>query len=378
MAITFTSLGSAIFAPGIYQETNDSRASSGSSIKEVLILAAATGSNVPVGLTTYTTQADCEAAFGAGSDIALLAKAIRAADLSANITLAAPASITAGVPDLSAIFTAAADRQFDFVVMPWTDSATLAAINAESDRRAAPLIARPWQMISARFDTFAALSTLAAAQNSRYMTIFGLPSSAGHDALPAVLGALAGTSIAALASDPGGALLGVSVAAAPKLGAWDWTSANSLLAAGISTVSVNAAGEVSLQRVVTMNKTNTLGTNIATWKEINAVTLRILIERRIRDETNIQFLSQRYKLAASSSEFSAGVKVMTPDMYCGFLLSLYRDTFCGQLGWCQGISAYAGTLKANINADSKFRLDFSHEPTLVGQFLVAAGVAAFA
>jgi phage tail sheath gpL-like len=84
-----------------------------------------------------------------------------------------------------------------------------------------------------------------------------------------------------------------------------------------------------------------------------------------------------WKLAGTEENFGAGAKVMTPGVWRSFLAELYSQVFIKDKQWCQDFDGYSKSIAVEIKKDSKTRLEYSHQPNLIGQFYIGAGLLQF-
>jgi phage tail sheath gpL-like len=68
---------------------------------------------------------------------------------------------------------------------------------------------------------------------------------------------------------------------------------------------------------------------------------------------------------------------MTPGVFRSFLADLYQSVFIQEKQWCQDFEAYKASLLVEVMAGSKTRLQYRHQPVLIGQFLTGAGLLQF-
>jgi phage tail sheath gpL-like len=102
---------------------------------------------------------------------------------------------------------------------------------------------------------------------------------------------------------------------------------------------------------------------------VDAVRTYINAEARKRFKT--------WKLATTEENFGSGSKVMSPGVFRSFLAELYSEVFIKEKQWCQDFEGYLTSIKVEIKAGSKTRLEYSHQPILIGQFYVGAGLLQF-
>lgn len=84
-----------------------------------------------------------------------------------------------------------------------------------------------------------------------------------------------------------------------------------------------------------------------------------------------------WKLAGTEENFGSGAKVMTAGVFRSFLAELYSEVFIKEKQWCQDFDGYKKSILVEIKAGSKTRLEYLHQPNLIGQFYIGAGLLQF-
>ncbi|TWD54543.1 phage tail sheath gpL-like [Agrobacterium vitis] len=214
----------------------------------------------------------------------------RADGVSANIftsTTVTIASTTAGtgIPTLAAALAALGDDQFDFIVQPWADAASLGAVTT-----ALGDVSGRWaylrQSYGHHFTCFtggaSALTTLGLSLNDRHTTI--IPRLAGGStgsAHPAWLWAAAvaarvapwlGDYATGNASRNQSGLVVQGLAPPRDRGTWwGYSARNSLLQSGISTWTADVYGNVIVDKLVTTYQRGTSGQPDATFRDVQSM-----------------------------------------------------------------------------------------------------------
>ena len=155
----------------------------------------------------------------------------------------------------------------------------------------------------------------------------------------------------------------------------DADTRENLLEAGIATYRVDSAGTVLVERVVTSYNEDSDGNRNTSYLDVQ-VTETI---SRIRSEINAEARTRykTWKLASTEENFGSGSKVMTPDTWKAFLVGMYSQEFIKEKQWCQDLESYKDSILVEISSDEKTRLNYSHKPTLIGQFYIGAGLTQF-
>jgi phage tail sheath gpL-like len=148
-----------------------------------------------------------------------------------------------------------------------------------------------------------------------------------------------------------------------------------MLTAGIATYRLDTTGNVLIERLVTSYTENTDGGRDTSYLDIqvpetvDAVRTYINVEAKKRYKT--------WKLAGTEENFGSGAKVMTAGVFRTFLCELYQETFIKEKRWCQDFDGYKNSLIVEVKSGSKTWLEYSHQPNLIGQFYIGAGLLQF-
>jgi len=148
-----------------------------------------------------------------------------------------------------------------------------------------------------------------------------------------------------------------------------------LLTAGIATYRLDTTGNVLIERLVTSYTENTDGGRDTSYLDIqvpetvDAVRTYINVAAKKRYKT--------WKLASTEENFGPGAKVMTAGIFRSFLCELYQAVFIQEKRWCQDFDGYKNSLIVEVKSGSKTWLEYSHEPNLIGQFYIGAGLFKF-
>jgi len=156
---------------------------------------------------------------------------------------------------------------------------------------------------------------------------------------------------------------------------YDLESRQALLTAGIATYRVDAMGGVCVERLVTTYTENADGGRDTSFLDIQVPETVDAVRTHINAEAARRF--GRWKLASTEENFGSGAKVMTAGIFRSFLCELYQDVFIVQRRWCQNFDNYRDTLVVEIMPGSKTRLEYIHQPDLIGQFYIGAGLLQF-
>ena len=148
-----------------------------------------------------------------------------------------------------------------------------------------------------------------------------------------------------------------------------------LLMAGIATYRLDTTGNVLIERLVTSYTENTDGGRDTSYLDIQVSETVDAVRTYINAEAKKRY--KTWKLASTEENFGSGAKVMTAGIFRSFLCELYQAIFIKEKRWCQDFDGYKSSLIVEIKKGSKTWLEYSHQPNLIGQFYIAAGLTQF-
>jgi len=157
--------------------------------------------------------------------------------------------------------------------------------------------------------------------------------------------------------------------------AFDFDERQKLLEAGIATYRLDTVGNVLIERLVTSYTENTDGGRDTSYLDVQVTETVDAVRTYINTEAKKRF--KTWKLASTEENFGAGARVMTAGVFLSFLSELYQEVFIKEKQWCQDFDGYKKSILVEIKAGSKTRLEYSHQPNLIGQFYIGAGLLQF-
>ena len=293
-----------------------------------------------------------------------------AAGLTLNSTVAG-----SGTPDLSDMINALGDERYEYLVNPYTDTANLTKLQNECERRWQALVMNGIRVFYVTGKNYADALSFAKTQNSSHFTSM----TTGDDAIqPAWHWATVLASIATdhLENDPAAPLTDVKLPGIlpPKSTRFTQRQQDDFLHNGLSTWRV-VVDSVQISYLVTNYRINAQGYPDSSYRDIQVPE----ILRRMRRQQIFRAMKvySGYKLAKDASVYAAGQKIIDPDEMKGFLVSLYKNYFQRELGWVQDYKHYKDSFVIEIDPDNHDRMNFTDQPTLIGQFRVLAGQTQF-
>lgn len=296
-------------------------------------------------------------------------------DLPAGITPTITAmSGGAGDPDIAPVFSVIGDEWYNWIASPWSSDANFNALRDELESRWGPMRQIGSRAFMAFPGTLSNASTYGNSKNSELISTMAINSSPTPSYIWAAINAA--TAAASLGIDPARPLQrlklkGVLPPAIPDR--WSREERNILLYDGMSTFTVNDAGEVFIERQVTMYQKNDAGLSDASYLDIN--TLETLERVRFEQRAHILQRYPRHKVASDGTNYGAGQAVVTPSIIRAELLALYRNF--EEKGWCEGFEEYAETLVVERDSENPNRINWLDHPNLVNQLRIVAGKAQF-
>lgn len=271
-------------------------------------------------------------------------------------------------PSLTNIIAAMADEWYNVIVHPYTDSTSMAAINAELADRFGPTRMIDGVAVTSVKGSNSTLTTYGDGFNSAHCVVMSQP---GETPLtpPMEFAAEVGALIAYYgAIDPARPFqtLGL-VNAVPPATADLFTLAerNLQLYDGIGTTRVSA-GAVQLERPITTYQTNAAAADDDAYLDVT--TMLTLMYLRYSFRNRIQTKYARHKLADDGTRFGKGQKVVTPEIFKLECLGWFRDM--EELGLVEGFDQFKEDLVVERNGSDANRLDVLLPPDLINQLMV--------
>ncbi|WP_416778339.1 phage tail sheath subtilisin-like domain-containing protein [Xenorhabdus budapestensis] len=278
----------------------------------------------------------------------------------------------AGAPELKNGLANLSDRAFDFIVNPYTDTASLDELKAflsDTGGRWSweqQLYGHAFSVVSG---IYGELADIGERRNNQHETLLGLTKSPTPDYIWAA--AITGAAAPSLRNDPGRPLQTLPVAgvlspdAENQLGLID---RNNLLHSGISTFTVADDGTVQIENLISTYQKNPYGDNDDSYLQIETLFLLMYVSRYIR--TQITSKLGRMKLAKDGTRFAPGSAIVTPNIVRAELIAQYRTLEFN--GYVQDSKAFAAGLRVEVNAHNPNRLDVLWTGTLINQLRVFA------
>ncbi|MGL5799379.1 MAG: phage tail sheath subtilisin-like domain-containing protein, partial [Plesiomonas sp.] len=288
-----------------------------------------------------------------------------------NIAVTAMAG-GAGSPDLSAAIAAMGDEPFDFIGMPWTDSASLDALRTEMNDSVGRW---SWSqqiyghVYSAKKDTLTALTTFGRARNDQHCTITALEQTAAATAYQ-VAASTAARNAVFIRIDPArptqtGEL--DDLLPAPTGKTFTLTEKQTLLTSGMATTYA-ISGVMRIERAITTYQKNAYGDPDDSYLDSETLHTSAYVLRRLKSLITSKY--GRHKLANDGTRFGAGQAIVTPAVIKGEILGEYaameRD------GIVENFELFSQYLIVERDSANPNRLNVLFPPDYVNQLRVFA------
>jgi phage tail sheath gpL-like len=310
-----------------------------------------------------------------GNDNAVTVKA-EVTGVSVAETSATPGS---GATDIAPYLAALGETRYNFIASDLTGDANIKATADELESRYAAMRqigGRAYIALSGELGSKTESGTMLAkadAVNSPHIVL--VPRSV-NPALPCVWAAAwCAAACRILADDPAANTYDTKVAGLSGGVEFTADERQKLLEAGIATYRLDTTGNVLIERLVTSYTENTDGGRDTSYLDVQVTETVDAVRTYINAEAKKRF--KTWKLAVTDENFGSGAKVMSAGVFRSFLAELYSDVFIKEKQWCQDFDNYKKSIIVEVKAGSKTRLEYSHQPNLIGQFYIGAGLLQF-
>jgi phage tail sheath gpL-like len=281
-------------------------------------------------------------------------------------------SAGSGNPDVSTAVAAMAGEWYNTVIMPYTDNANFAVLDAEMATRWGPLTQQEGQVFSAVAGSHAAIATWGSNKNSLHWTIMGAQNTPTPPwEIAAVVGA-----VDAFEPDPARPRQTLRLPGVlPPAPADRYTQSerNLHLNDGISTFVVDQGGNTLIERLITTYQTNAFGLPDISYLDI--CTPRTLAFLRFSVRARISQKYGRHKLAADGTNYAPGQAIVTPRMIRAELVALFTEW--EKAGLAEDIEQFKTDLLVQRSDTDPNRIDAVIPPNVVNQFRVFAAAVQF-
>lgn len=256
-------------------------------------------------------------------------------------------------PSLTTALANLTDQPFDFICMPYTDTASLNALQSFLATRWAWNRMLYGGAFAAYRGTVGGLTTFGTTRNDPHVAVMGFNDSPD----PAWIWAADITAACAesLRADPALPLqtVALNVKAPPVTSRFAMEDRDVLLHDGIATFTVDNAGQVRIERMVTTYQTNAAGQPDDSYLDVERLYTLAFALRDIR--SFIQTKYARVKIADDGQRVAPGAAVVTPAVIRADIIGRYR--FNEQRGFVQDTETFKQRLVVERNASNRSRVD---------------------
>lgn len=279
-------------------------------------------------------------------------------------------SLTTGLANLQSM-------PFDFIVMPYTDTTSLNALQSflnDSTGRWSWNVQVYGHCFLAYRGTISGQTTLGLTRNDQHASILGFYDSPTPNWQWAA--AFAAASAASLRVDPGQPLQTVvlqGVLAPPLASQFPLTARNTLLYDGISTFTVGTDGTVRIENAITTYQQNAFGQPDNSYLEVETMFLLTYVLRFMATLVTTKYA--RVKLAADGTNVAPGSNIVTPSVIRADLIAAYQTLEYN--GYVQNSAAFAQAIIVQQNSSNPNRVDVLWPGTLINQLRIFALLAQF-
>ncbi|CNB22288.1 phage tail sheath subtilisin-like domain-containing protein [Yersinia ruckeri] len=283
-----------------------------------------------------------------------------------------PMSGGAGAPELDDALANLQDRTFDFIINPYTDTASLNKLKdflSDSTGRWSYAEQLYGHSFAAQSGTYGQLTAAGELRNDQHASLLGVNGSPTPSYIwsAAYVGAIAQS----LRNDPGRPLQTLSIAgvlAPPLASRFTLTERNNLLHSGISTVTVADDGTVQVENIITTYQKNGFGAEDDSYLQIETLFLLMFVTRYMRTQVTSKFA--RMKLAADGTRFAPGSAIITPNVIRAELIAQYQALEFS--GYVQDAKGFAKGLIVEKSASNPNRVDVLWTGVLINQLRIFA------
>lgn len=327
------------------------------------------------GTTPAQVDLTCRWKGATGNDIDLRLNYHTGEALPAGVSVAITA-MTGGAanPDITDALAVFGNEWWRAIIMPYTDTANLDALEAELLDRWGPMRQMEGIAYAAVRGTLAQTSSWGLARNGHLLSCMGTGKTPSP---PWIFAADYGVQAAkSLSADPARPLQTLELPSClpPAIkDRWDDPERNLLLYDGVATYNINAAGKCCIEREITTYRLNSYGLPDPSYLDVQTPATLGYWRYAVRARITQKF--PRHKLANDGTRFSPSQAIVTPSIVNDELLVLFREL--EDEGLVENFEAFKENLQAERNANNVNRLDVLASPDLVNQFRLFAMLTQF-
>ena len=331
------------------------------------------------GTATVTFTANHKGEIGNDIDIRLNYRGYRSGEVTPAGLAPTITAMSGGAtnPVLTTLLANLVDEPFDFIVSPYTDTTSIAAISAflsDNGGRWSWATQVYGHCFIAYRGTLSAITTLSATLNDQHLSLMGIPGGPTPNWLWSA--AYAAAAAVSARADPAMPIRGVAMPAvlAPILSVrFSLSNRNTLLSSGVSTFLVDQAGNVSTERLVTTYQTDQYGNPDNSYQSLETMFTLMAVLRALKASVVANF--SQSKLADDGTRFAPGSNIVTPSIIRGQIIADYRAL--EYQGLVQNSAGFAAGLIVQRNATNPNRVDVLYPADLINQLDIFAALVQF-
>jgi phage tail sheath gpL-like len=279
-------------------------------------------------------------------------------------------------PDITDALAAQGAEWFNWIVMPYTDAANMAVLEAHLLELWGPTQQRGMRAFTALRANHGASSTYGEARNSPHVTCLAQNLAPRPPYIEAAVYAMAAAQ--SLSLDPARPLTGrilTGMLPPPIEDRWTDEERNLLTFSGLSTYTVDPDGTCRIETALTQYQVNAAGLDDISYLYIQRPETLERVRYDQRSHFASRFIAGRYKLSEDNdAKFGAGQLIMTEDLGRAELKALYMGFI--ERGWCDDLEGYMASVVIQIDAANGV-FAWQDEPRLIGGLYRMAGLMQF-
>lgn len=282
-----------------------------------------------------------------------------------------------GSPDLAELEKALGDEEYDFIAVPFADTASLEVftkIMNDKTGRWSSTRQVYGHVYSCKRDTVSNLQSFGKSLNDQHLTVVGIESEVSSVACE-VLGAFVGQCATAIQIDPARPLQTlelVGITSAPVGKRFTLNEKQTLLTNGIATC-YTQGGYMRIERAITTYQVNAFGDADVSYLDSETLHTLAYIIRNLKSIITSKY--PRHKLANDGTHYGPGQAIVTPSVIRGELIAQYQRL--EEKGIVENVEIFKKHLIVERDVDDPNRVNVLLPPDLVNGLRVFAVLAQF-
>lgn len=270
-------------------------------------------------------------------------------------------------PDITDVITAMGEKQYDIIIMAYSDISNLGLMQVELDDRWGPIRQNDGHLIVCKKDSFAVFSTFLDGRNNAQETVMNIAGPSPTYEWASNIGAVVAANGQNDPARPFQTLALSQLLAPAESELFDFGERNQILNAGGSTYTVDTGGTVRIERLRTTRIENEFGALDEALADLNP---KLTVSFLRFDFRNLMLRKYpRHKLANDGTRFGPGQAIITPKVGKGEAIARFEQW--EELGLVEGFDQFKRDLIVERNVQDVNRLDFLLSPDLINQMRVA-------